>query len=270
MLTERFALRSPVAEPVLHLLAHPGKNLRPQLAYAVAEACGHAEEPKIFVVAAAAELLHLAALVHDDLVDEAQERRGAQSVHRHFDAKTAVLVGDYLVGAAYDLLARDASEATLRRLGPAMRVLAEAELLEFRSRGAAPNLNLASQIALGKAGSLFAWVATAAAIECREWAGENAWQAWGLQLGMLYQLADDLGDYLDIPEGKDTGRDAATQTPTLLRALLEADAGGSRVADEVRRLAGLVRRPPALGRRLAVFIDYVAGRSEARVGQLKR
>lgn len=268
-LRTRFGLRSPVADPVLHLLANPGKGLRPELAYAVADACGHPDEPRIFAVAAAAELLHLAALVHDDLVDEASLRRGTESLHIRFDAKTAVLVGDYMVGAAYGLLAADVSEATLRRVGPAMRVLAEAELLEFRSRGAEPDLALAQQISVGKAGSLFAWVATAAAIECREWAGENAWQAWGLQLGLLYQLADDLGDHLNIREGKDTGRDAATETPTLLRALLRLDPEGRRVVQEVTELARIVRRPPATGRRLEAFVEFVAGRAETRARMLR-
>jgi geranylgeranyl pyrophosphate synthase len=173
-----------------------------------------------------------------------------------------------LVGAAYALIAHDASEATLRRLGPAMRLLAEAELLEFRSRGQLADLDLAKRISIGKAGSLFAWVATATAIECREWASENEWQAWGLQLGLLYQLADDIGDFVGIAEGKDTGRDAATATPTLLQAYLRLDPSGQMVAREAAKLRETVRRAPALSKRLSGLIGFVLDRGEERVRAL--
>ncbi len=268
VLRDRFELDTPVAEPILYLLEHPGKGLRPELAYAVADACGGGRENGIFSIAMAGELLHLASLIHDDLVDGAQYRRGLIAVHHEFDPRTAVLAGDYMLGAAYALLSDDASEATLRKLGPAVHALAEAELLEIRARGQLDDVELSRRIALGKTGSLFGWIATGAAVECGEWAGENAWHSWGLDLGVLFQLADDMGDHLHIDEGKDVGLDAVTETPTLLTALLRQDPNGGALRMEVAKLLESIRRPPASGPRLQTFFEVVTTRAEERFSSL--
>ncbi|RMF13709.1 MAG: hypothetical protein D6761_10640 [Candidatus Dadabacteria bacterium] len=262
---EQLVASDRLAEPVERLLEHPGKALRPALAYAVAQACGHGQLPgAIETIAAAAELLHLAALVHDDIVDEAAQRRGVETLHRRYDTRTAVLVGDMLIGLASELIADGASEGTLRRFGPTLRGLAESELLEYRARGTTLEAAVAERIAVGKAGSLFGWIAAAAAIECREWAGETAWYQWGLQLGVLYQLVDDLGDVLGIDEGKDVGLDAATGTPTLL-AMIEHEHGRNGVARQMQSLITLVRRPPARGPALDQFIETVCTRAQDRL-----
>lgn len=263
-LERRFGLAEPIAEPIVYLLEHPGKGLRPELTYAVADACGGGSAKGLFAVACAGELLHLASLIHDDLVDGAQFRRGLVSVHHQYDPRTAVLAGDYMLGAAYALLSEDAAEGTLRRLGPSVHALAEAELLEIRARGQLDNAELARRIAMGKTGSLFGWITCGAAMECREWAGENAWHGWGLQLGMLFQLADDLGDRLAIDEGKDVGLDELTGTPTMVEALLRQDPTAGALEGELDRLLRAVRRPPAHSDRLVSYAEYVAERAETR------
>lgn len=266
LLTVRLGLADPVREPVLHLLERPGKGLRPALAFAVAEACagsGAAERPAIMAVATAGELLHLAALIHDDVIDEAELRRGRPALHRAFGAHTAVLAGDYLIGAAYALLGEDASGATLKRAAGVVHAMAAAELAELAQRGHPTDLAQTQSIAAGKTGTLFAWIAAAAATECGEWAGENAWHTWGMTLGLLFQLADDLGDALGIAEGKDTGRDAATATPTLLSAL--ATAGSDALTRTATAWIAAAARPPARGPRLKALSDFLIARTNARI-----
>lgn len=266
VLRVRLGLAPPVEAPVVHLLERPGKALRPELAFAVAEACGHDPEADgVFAVAAAVELVHLASLIHDDLVDGASERRGAVAVHRLYDPTTAVLAGDYMLGAAFALLAADAGEATIRRLGPAVHALAEAELLEVRARGAAPDFALSRRIAVGKTGALFGWAAAGAALESRDWAGESAWAEWGETIGLWFQLADDLGDALAIADGKDVGLDAATETPTMLAALIHAAPDGRRVVAEMQAWAARIGRPPGRGPRLDAFVAAILDRGRERL-----
>lgn len=265
-LRTRLGLAEPVEAPVVHLLGRPGKSLRPDLAFAVAEACGADPEGRgVFAVAAAVELVHLASLIHDDLVDGAGERRGAIAVHRLYDPTTAVLAGDYMLGAAFALLAADAGEPTIRRLGPAVHALAEAELLEVRARGAAPDFALSRRIALGKTGALFGWAAAGAALESRDWAGESAWAEWGETIGLWFQLADDLGDALAIAEGKDLGLDAATGTPTMLAALMAQAPDGRRVLAEMNAWAARIARPPARGPRLDALVGAIVERGRERL-----
>lgn len=262
----RLGLAAPVEAPVVHLLDRPGKALRPELAFAVAEACGVDPSDKgVFSVAAAVELVHLASLIHDDLVDGATERRGAVAVHRLYDPTTAVLAGDYMLGAAFALLAADASEATIRRLGPAVHALAEAELLEVRARGSAPDFALSRRIAVGKTGALFGWAAAGAALESRDWAGGFAWAEWGETVGLWFQLADDLGDALEIAEGKDLGLDAATETPTMLSALMAQASDGRRVTGEMQGWAARIARPPARGPRLDALVSGIIERGQKRL-----
>lgn len=266
VLRVRLGLAPPVEAPVVHLLERPGKALRPELAFAVAEACGHDPEADgVFAVATAVELVHLASLIHDDLVDGASERRGATAVHRLYDPTTAVLAGDYMLGAAFALLAADATEATIRRLGPAVHALAEAELLEVRARGSAPDFALSRRIAVGKTGALFGWAAAGAALESRDWAGESAWAGWGEAIGLWFQLADDLGDALEIAEGKDISLDVANETPTMLAALLAEAPTGQRVVAEMNGWAARIARPPARGPRLDIFVEGILERGRTRL-----
>jgi geranylgeranyl pyrophosphate synthase len=270
-LRTRLGLAAPVEAPVVHLLDRPGKALRPELAFAVAEACGSDPAGKgVFSVAAAVELVHLASLIHDDLVDGATERRGATAVHRLYDPTMAVLAGDYMLGAAFALLAADACEATIRRLGPAVHALAEAELLEVRARGSAPDFALSRRIAVGKTGALFGWAAAGAALESRDWAGEFAWAEWGETIGLWFQLADDLGDTLAIADGKDLGLDAATETPTMLAALMAQAPDGRRVVGEMQAWAARIARPPARGPRLNALVDGIHERGHERLDLWQR
>lgn len=271
VLRERLGLAPPVEAPVVHLLHQPGKALRPQMAFAVAEACGGRgdSDAGLFAVAAAVELVHLASLIHDDLVDGAHQRRGAITLHQRYDPKIAVLSGDYMLGAAYALLSVDAAESTLRRLGPAVHALAEAELLEVQARGQAVDYATCRRIAAGKTGALFGWAAAGAAIEAGEWSGEVAWQQWGETVGLLFQMADDLGDRLALAAGKDLGLDAETGTPTMAEALLAEDPSGARLFVVCETWLADLARPPALGPRLESLIEQLRRHATERLDALR-
>lgn len=264
-LRERFHLASPVEEPIRHLLQHPGKELRPGLAFAVAEALGDAPPRAVTAVAAAAEIVHLASMIHDDLVDGAATRRGVEALHVAYDPRTAVLAGDYLLAAAYTWLTEDAREASLRALAPALLALAESEILEYRLRGTQPPLETARRIASGKTGALFGWIAEAVCLEAGRNDEAGRWRSWGEQLGLLFQLADDLGDRLGVPEGKDVGLDHASGIPTVLDALLACDRDGQTLSEEVFRLQRLVEAPPSRGARLDELIRQVIERAQKRL-----
>lgn len=263
-LHSRFQLASPVEEPILHLLQHPGKELRPGLAFAVAEALGGAPPRAVTAVAAAAEIVHLASMIHDDLVDGAATRRGVGAVHVAFDPRTAVLAGDYLLAAAYTWLTEDATEASLRALGPALLALAKAEIHEYRLRGSRPPLQTARRIASGKTGALFGWIAQAVCLEAGK-DGAERWRSWGERLGLLFQLADDLGDRLGVAEGKDVGLDDASGIPTLLDALLARDGDGETLAEEMGALRREVASPPRGGDRLDELVRQVSERAQQRL-----
>lgn len=260
-LKNRFRLPPPIEEPVRHLLDHPGKGLRPEIVFAVAETSNH---KGAIAVAATAELIHLGSLIHDDLVDGAAMRRGVKAVHTAFNPRTAVLTGDYLFAAAYHWMMLDAKEATFRAFGPVLFALAESEILEYCLRGKILPVKTARKIALGKTGALFGWLAQAACLETSGTRRANAWKIWGENLGLLFQFADDLGDRLEIHEGKDVGLDEAAKIPTVLDALLDADKSGKQLEKEIYKLIKRISNPPVKNPRLSRTIDAITRRATDR------
>lgn len=246
VLTERFALPAVVVEPVEYLLLRPGKGLRPAMAFAIAEAYGSQLNQGVDAVAIAAELIHVGSLLHDDIVDGASMRRAAPTAHLRFDANTAVLAGDVLVGAALRLIAEDCQAASLQAAGRAFYALASAQALETRLRGQVVSLAQARAIAQGKTGALFAWIAYAAACEAGQPAQAQAWWQWGEALGVVFQINDDLNDRRGQSQGKDNGLDAAHQIPSLLDTGLERDCDRSLQA-EVQHWQSILVAPPVRG-----------------------
>lgn len=261
ILKHRFRLSPPIEKPVRHLLDHPGKEIRPEIVFAVAETSNH---KGAIAVAATAELIHLASLIHDDLVDGATMRRNVPAMHTAFDPRTAVLAGDYLFAAAYNWMMQDGKESTFRALGPALFALAESEILEYRLRGKILPVKTARKIALGKTSALFGWLAQAACLETSGTRRANAWKTWGENLGVLFQLADDLGDRLEIHEGKDVGLDEAVKIPTFLDALLSADKTGKQLEKEIHKLVKRISNPPAKNLRLSRITDVITHRATGR------
>ncbi len=207
-----------------------GKMLRPALCYLAAGASGARDLNRFNQMAAAMELLHLASLAHDDVVDRADTRRGETSLHRLWDNHTAVLGGDYLVARALDILTHYDSTAVIRSALHSIHQMAEGELINFGRKQKELEEEDCIRLAEKKTASLFA-----VACSCPALLVEPAYVTplfdFGMGIGTAFQLADDLLD-LDQDErmlGKPSCGDLVEGKVTLpilalKHAMNEADA----------------------------------------------
>lgn len=203
-----------LAAAVRHAVFPGGARVRPRLCLAIAAACGDDDPPLADAAAAAIELLHCASLVHDDLpcFDDAPERRGVPSVHLAYGERLAVLAGDALIVAAFDVLARAPARLPQRVLPLIATVVRGVGMPTGIVAGQAwecePRVALADY-QRAKTGALFAAAAAAGA----QAAGVDPapWLVFGECLGEAYQVADDVRDVVADPHelGKPVGRDAA-------------------------------------------------------------
>jgi geranylgeranyl diphosphate synthase type II len=213
-----------LADALRYAVLPGGGRVRPALVLAVAEACGMAVAPVAEAAAAAVELLHCASLVHDDLpcFDDAPLRRGRASVHRAYGTELAVLVGDGLIVAAFEVLAvgcrraPQLSTALVRAVGAG--VGSAAGIIAGQAWESEPALDLRAYHQ-AKTGALFEASVRAGAI-----AGggdPKAWSPLGQRLGEAYQVADDIADAVGSAAalGKPVGQDAAMGRPSAARVL---------------------------------------------------
>ena len=213
-----------LAEALRYSVFPGGARVRPRLCLAVAGVCGDDAPALADAAAAAIELLHCASLVHDDLpcFDDAPLRRGKPSVHKAFDERLAVLVGDAMIVLAFQTLARGAT-AHHERLAQLLLTVGESVGMPLGiAAGQAwecePRVSL-SQYHNAKTGSLF----VAACVAGAQAAGADPapWRGVGECLGEAYQVADDLRDALcDVDElGKPVQRDAQLGRPSAVEEL---------------------------------------------------
>jgi octaprenyl-diphosphate synthase len=207
-----------------------GKMLRPALTFLAAGAMDAAELPRFTQMAAAMELLHLAALAHDDVVDRADTRRGETSLNRLWDNHTAVLGGDYLVARSLDILTHYESTAVIRSALHSIHQMAEGELINFGRKQKELDEEDCIRLAEKKTASLFAVACSCPAV-LLESPYISALYDFGMGVGTAFQLADDLLD-LDQDErtlGKPSCGDLVEGKVTLpilylKRAMSTADA----------------------------------------------
>jgi geranylgeranyl diphosphate synthase type II len=213
-----------LAAAMQHAVFPGGARIRPKLTLAVAMACGEDDPALSEGVAAAIELLHCASLVHDDLpcFDAAETRRGLPSVHRAFGERLAVLAGDALIVAAFDVLGVSARRH-LSRLPVLLSTICRGVgmpmgIVAGQAWECEPQLSL-SDYQQAKTGALFA-AATMAGAQAAG-ADGSPWRALGEQLGQTYQVADDIRDVvLDASAmGKPGGQDVALGRPSAAREL---------------------------------------------------
>jgi geranylgeranyl diphosphate synthase type II len=213
-----------LAAAMQHAVFPGGARIRPKLTLAVALACGEDDPALTDGVAAAIELLHCASLVHDDLpcFDAAETRRGRPSVHRAFGERLAVLAGDALIVAAFEVLGGSARRH-LSRLPVLLRTVTQGVgmpmgIVAGQAWECEPQISL-SDYQQAKTGALFA----AATMAGAQAAGADGapWRALGEQLGQTYQVADDIRDVmLDASAmGKPGGQDVALGRPSSAREL---------------------------------------------------
>ena len=201
-----------------HIKQRAGKRMRPILILLMAKNFG-----KVSCVtqhaAVGLELLHTASLVHDDVVDEAAERRGQASVNADYDNKVAVLVGDYVLSTALLHVSYTHSEMIVRRLAELGRTLSDGEILQLANiQNKEVTEEVYYKIIERKTAALFEACAAIGA----ESAGATEEQVeaarlFGKNLGIVFQIRDDIFDYYDseVEIGKPTGNDFAEGKLTL-------------------------------------------------------
>jgi octaprenyl-diphosphate synthase len=179
-----------------YLVASGGKRLRPLLTLAAARLGGHGGSRAV-PLAAAVEFIHTATLLHDDVVDESDLRRGQPSANEVFGNEASVLVGDFLFARAFQLMVEDGSIEVLGILSSAAAVIAEGEVLQLSAANDAATTEATYlEVVRAKTAALFAaaaeagWVAAGGGRE-----GQAALAAYGLSLGMAFQIIDDVLDY---------------------------------------------------------------------------
>jgi len=211
-----------------HLIAGSAKRLRPLLTVAAARLAG-ARDEACLKLAAAVEFIHTATLLHDDVVDSSQLRRGRVAAHLIWGAPSSVLVGDFLFARAFELMVGARSMAALEILAKASRVIAEGEVLQLtRSHDLELTQELYIDIIRAKTAELFAAAAEAGAVSAGASTDRcRALRQYGQDLGLAFQLVDDALDYSgDSDElGKNPGDDFREGKATLPLLLAIARTG---------------------------------------------
>ena len=218
-----------IPEVTAHLVEAGGKRLRPLLTLAAARLCGYAG-PFHVHLAATVEFIHTATLLHDDVVDESQRRRGRPTANLLWDNKTSVLVGDYLFSRSFQLMVETGSLRVLDILANASATIAEGEVLQLTAaQDLATTEATYLQVVRGKTAALFsAATEVGGVIAGAPEPHVRALFAYGDALGVAFQIVDDLLDYGGTAEviGKNIGDDFRERKLTLpvIKAVAQADA----------------------------------------------
>ncbi len=197
-------MESPVAlipQLAAHIVAAGGKRIRPLLTLAAARLCGYprnAEGLRHVELAACVEFIHTATLLHDDVVDESQLRRGLASANAVFGNKASVLVGDFLFARAFQLMVDDGSLRVLAILSKAAATIAEGEVLQLVTQNDLSTTEARYlDVITGKTAALFAAACQVGAVVAERPAqDEEALAQYGMNLGIAFQLVDDALDYV--------------------------------------------------------------------------
>ncbi len=251
--------------------AYRGKMLRPTLVLLTAEACGGVRREHI-VLAAVVEIVHVATLVHDDVLDEADVRRGGPTINRLAGNESAVLLGDYLISHAYHLCSSLGSQHAARRIAATTNVVCEGELMQVANRG---NWRLSEdeyfEIIRRKTAALTA-VCCELGAHYADATPDRVEQlaAYGSDLGVAFQIVDDLLDLTatEAEAGKSLRRDADMGKLTLPLIHYLKHAPGTAARDVIERLSVGRFRPEDVNGHSGAFgesLDYAAGMARSYV-----
>ena len=218
-----------LVEPALEVLTSGGKRLRPFLLVLSAN-LGEPGRGDLLWAATAIEILHTATLVHDDIVDRAESRRGAPTTVSRYGREVAVATGDYLFAETFSELAGIGDPRLIRAFAEASEGLAAGELEQYRADGATVDVEAYLEHVRKKTAGLFkaACVAggTLGGLSLKQ---IDALATYGQALGIAFQMSDDIMDLVGKPGlmGKGIGTDLVEGTVTLpvIFALREGDAG---------------------------------------------
>ncbi|SMX26326.1 Octaprenyl-diphosphate synthase [Pelagimonas phthalicica] len=216
-----------IPEVTAHLVEAGGKRLRPLLTLAAARMCGY-DGPYHVHLAATVEFIHTATLLHDDVVDESEKRRGRPTANLLWDNKSSVLVGDYLFARSFQLMTETGNIDVLRILSNAAATIAEGEVLQLT---AAQDLRTTEatylQVVRGKTAALFSAATEVGGVIAGRPENEvKALYDYGDALGIAFQIVDDLLDYWGSDAtGKNVGDDFRERKLTLplIKAVAKGD-----------------------------------------------
>jgi octaprenyl-diphosphate synthase len=209
--------RVSLLDRIMHyIIQRKGKQMRPKFVMLAAKLGGEINDAT-YRAASLVELLHTATLVHDDVVDEAMERRGFFSINALWKNKVAVLVGDYLLSKGLLLSLNHGDFKVLQLLSTAVKEMSEGELLQMeKSRNLNLDENIYYEIIKGKTASLLASsCAAGASTTFKEDNLVEKMRLFGEKTGMAFQIKDDLFDYGTDDIGKPTGNDIKEKKLTL-------------------------------------------------------
>lgn len=250
---------------------HGGKRMRPMLVLLIAKNFGKVTSATLHG-AVSLELLHTASLAHDDVIDESKERRGISSINAIYDNRISILVGDFILATSLKYAALTHSEPIVTALAELGRTLSTGEILQLSSEQAKElSEDLYRDIIQKKTGSLFELCGALGALSVG--AGEKEVEAsreFGRNLGIIFQIRDDIFDYYDSSEvGKPTGNDMIEGKLTLpviyalrttqnqeMKALAEKVSSGDISADEIATLVAFTKENGGIEYAQKVMHDY--------------
>ncbi len=204
--------KSPLIQEISnHLISSGGKRIRPIILILAAKLCGSKDDSGYNNLGAAVELIHTATLLHDDVVDGSEIRRGKKTANALWDNKASILVGDYLFSIAFQLMVRGKNLHILDLLSKASSTMADGEVMQLEnSSDLAISQDKYFEIIFGKTAVLFSAAAEVGAlVNDRPEAEVSALRDFGKNLGIVFQIVDDMLDYSSKENvlGKDLGND---------------------------------------------------------------
>src|SRR5579864_418079 len=185
-----------IPEVANHLISSGGKRLRPMLTLAIAKLAGYPGDGHV-KLAAAVEFMHTATLLHDDVVDESELRRGRLAARMLWGNEASVLVGDFLLGQAFKMMVEVGSLKALEILASAAAVIAEGEVMQLAAaKNTATSEDEYIAVIRAKTAELFAAACEVGPVlSARPKAEQTASRSYGMNLGITFQLVDDALDY---------------------------------------------------------------------------
>ncbi|HEV8444961.1 MAG TPA: octaprenyl diphosphate synthase [Steroidobacteraceae bacterium] len=274
MIRARLKSTVPLVDQVAeHIIGGGGKRLRPLLCVLVGRACG-IENDKHIDAAVFIEFVHTATLLHDDVVDGSQKRRGRATANNIFGNQASVLVGDFVYSRAFQMMATVGSQRVMEIMADATNVIAEGEVLQLmNAHDPETTEQRYLEVIYRKTGRLFeAGAEVAAVLSSASIAQQAALARFGKHLGTAYQLIDDVLDYKSDPatRGKNLGDDLAEGKPTL--PLLHALRHGNDEQRALIRLAieqgGLAQLGPIVEAiEVTGGLDYAIGFAQRETSQ---
>jgi len=228
-----------------YIIGSGGKRLRPMLVLLAAHACGYRGSDHI-TAAAIIEFIHTATLLHDDVVDESDLRRGKESAHAVWGNAASVLVGDFLYSRSFQMMVGIDSMRVMEVLSNATNTIAEGEVEQLLNLHD-PQVTEQSYFSVieKKTAKLFEAACQLGAVLAGKTALEESMAGFGRELGVAFQVADDVLDYTASADtlGKNVGDDLAEGKPTLPLILCRKnlDTGHQSLIDGAIRDGGIDR-----------------------------